>query len=500
MDKKITIIGGGIAGLSAGCYLQMNGYDTTIYETQNLPGGVCTAWDRKGYTFDGCIHWLIGSSPSDDFYYLWNELIDMKKKEFFDPEVYARVEGESPDEYIDLYTNIDKLEEELLKKAPEDENVIREMTGAVRKFVDLKLPISKAREVMGFSDGIKLMKRLLPYFKDMKKWGSISGEEFSEKFKNPILKNAIKNSFTPEMSFLFMIFNFTWMTKRSAGYPIGGSLEFSKDIEKRYKELGGVIKYNSKVSKIKVINGEAKSLLLESGEEIKSDIIISAADGYNTIFKMLDGKFINKKISDYYNNRKIFPSFIQVSLGIKKEFKNIPGQLWIPLNKDLKLDPKTTETHAELRIFNFDKTVAPEGSTAVTVIFPTYNYNYWIELRKNNNKQYRSEKKRIGEKVIEILENRFGNISNNIEVVDVSTPATFIRYTGNWKGSFEGWILTPDIALKQMDKALPGLKNFYMIGQWVEPGGGVPAVLMSGRNVTQIICKKDKKEFKTSSF
>lgn len=51
-----------------------------------------------------------------------------------------------------------------------------------------------------------------------------------------------------------------------------------------------------------------------------------------------------------------------------------------------------------------------------------------------------------------------------------------------------------------MTKTLPGLKNFYMAGQWVEPGGGgVPTAAMSGRNVTQIMCKGDKKKFVTST-
>jgi len=44
-------------------------------------------------------------------------------------------------------------------------------------------------------------------------------------------------------------------------------------------------------------------------------------------------------------------------------------------------------------------------------------------------------------------------------------------------------------------KELPGLKNFFMIGQWVEPGGGVPNVFQSGRNLAQIICKRDRKRF-----
>jgi phytoene dehydrogenase-like protein len=48
MKKNIKIIGAGISGLSAGCYLQMNGYETEIFEMNTIPGGLCTSWERKG--------------------------------------------------------------------------------------------------------------------------------------------------------------------------------------------------------------------------------------------------------------------------------------------------------------------------------------------------------------------------------------------------------------------------------------------------------------------
>jgi phytoene dehydrogenase-like protein len=70
MEKSIIIIGGGIAGLAAGCYGQMNGYQTQIFEMHYLPGGLCTSWERKGYTFDGCISYLYGAGRNKPFNYL----------------------------------------------------------------------------------------------------------------------------------------------------------------------------------------------------------------------------------------------------------------------------------------------------------------------------------------------------------------------------------------------------------------------------------------------
>jgi phytoene dehydrogenase-like protein len=100
------------------------------------------------------------------------------------------------------------------------------------------------------------------------------------------------------------------------------------------------------------------------------------------------------------------------------------------------------------------------------------------------------------------LERRLPGISGQIEVVDVSTPMTVERYTGNWQGSMEGWLMTPDtptdVMIKGLDKTLPGLANFYMAGQWVEPTGSVPGAASSGRGVIRMICKRDRKAFRTS--
>ena len=69
--RKVIIIGGGIAGLSCGCYLQMNGFQTEILEAGARPGGLCTAWHRGPYVFDGCLRWLIGTRPPSAFHQVW---------------------------------------------------------------------------------------------------------------------------------------------------------------------------------------------------------------------------------------------------------------------------------------------------------------------------------------------------------------------------------------------------------------------------------------------
>jgi len=74
MARSIIIIGAGMGGMAAGIYGQMNGYETQIFEMHTKPGGQCTSWKRKGYTFDACIHHFFGCKPGYHSYQLWHEL------------------------------------------------------------------------------------------------------------------------------------------------------------------------------------------------------------------------------------------------------------------------------------------------------------------------------------------------------------------------------------------------------------------------------------------
>jgi phytoene dehydrogenase-like protein len=499
MNKKVIIIGAGIAGLSAGCYLQMNGYDTEIFELNSLPGGLCTSWSRGGYTFDGCIHWLVGSSPKNNFYGLWNELIDMKKIEFKEFD-YHSVYSDSQGNTITFYNDFEKLKNELLSKAPEDKETLSNFLKAIKKFTKFSAPADVAPETASLMDAMKLVTKIIPYIGTYKKYFGISINEFAGLLKNKTLRNTYKVNDFEDMSVLFILMMHAWMCSGSAGYPIGGSLKFSQLIEKKYLELGGKINYRQKVNKIAVKDNKACGIITENGDVHKSDIVVSAADGYYTIYKMLDGNFINEKIERTYKSFKTFPSYIQVSLGVNYDFSDVPHMLKFPIDKKIKLDEETETDSINVRIFNFDKTMAPPGKTMMYSMLVTKNNSYWEYLRKNDRVRYQSEKDRIAKEVIDAIDKKIGNVKNNIEEIDVSTPATVIRYTNNWKGSYEGWIPTKQAGISNLKRTLPGLENFYMAGQWIEVGGGVPTSLMSGRNVTQLICKKEKKKFTTIHY
>jgi phytoene dehydrogenase-like protein len=80
-------------------------------------------------------------------------------------------------------------------------------------------------------------------------------------------------------------------------------------------------------------------------------------------------------------------------------------------------------------------------------------------------------------------------------MVDVATPATFERYTGNWQASFEGFLPTPATVRFGIPNRLPGFDNFFMAGQWVRAGGGIPTGVQMGREAIMQICKESRMRF-----
>lgn len=497
-DRSVIIIGAGIAGLSAGCYAQMNGYRTQIFEMHDRPGGLCTSWQRKNYTINGCIHLLLGCRPGSDFYRIWEELGAIQGRQIVNYEEFIRFEGTNGRTFI-LYGNIDQLEEHMMEIASEDHKLVREFIKGARMCTRFKMPpILKARELYGPIDGLELLFKILPHMGLLRKWFKISMRDFAARFKNPLLREAFSSMWFPEVPVLFTLMTISLLHKKTAGYPAGGSLEFSRAIERRYLDLGGQFQYSSRVSKIVVENNHAVAIRLEDGSEHRADFVISAADGYSTIFNMLDGKYANKKIRGYYQKLPIFPPLIYIALGINRSFEPIPGSttgLNFPLEETVSIAGKELN-RLGIRVHNFDPTLAPSGKTLAKVMIPS-NFAYWKPLGEDINR-YQAEKEQISDRVVAVLDKRFPGLSNLVEMLDVATPITYYRYTGNWQGSHQGWLVTPQTWKFRMKKNLPGLDNFYMAGQWVEPGGGVPSAAMSGRNVIQVLCKRDKKPFVTT--
>ena len=231
-DNSIIIIGAGFAGLAAGIYASLNGYKARIFEMHNLPGGLCTSWERKGYTFDCCIHWLVGSSPLSGMHDMWEETGVAKDRQIIDMDEYMRFE-DSAGRTLVLYTDIDRLEKHLLEFSPQDEKPIRKFTNGIRMCIPFDFPSKHDPFYKRIMKQIKTVSTFMLNGKKMKEWMNITCDSFAGEFKDPTLGEVFREMWGPRFSMVFMLFTFAYLHNKNAGYPIGGSMPMSKALESK---------------------------------------------------------------------------------------------------------------------------------------------------------------------------------------------------------------------------------------------------------------------------
>jgi phytoene dehydrogenase-like protein len=500
MPESVAIVGAGIAGLSAGCYAQMNGYESHIYELHSIPGGLCTSWQRGEYLFDGAIRYLSGTHPQSKVHRLWEELDLLEGQEIHYYDEFVCYEGADGRALV-LYTDIDRLEAHLLDLAPQDARPIRELSKALQQFTEMELPVDLTPS--GPAEMLELGQGMLPVLRPALRWRNVTIREFAERFRDPLLREALPDFFQfaePDFPMMLMLTTLANMNDREAGYPIGGSLAFARALADRYEALGGEIHYRSRVDKVLVDTRStphrAVGVSLDDGNQVRSDIVVSAADGHETLFEFLGGRYLDNRRRSYYLDLPVAKSILQVSLGVDADFSAEPPALSFPLPEPLVLG-NVPCARLVVKHYCFDPTMAPPGKSVLSV-WCGADYRYWRALRAES-ERYRAAKRNVAEQVIAALDRRYPGLKAQVEVIDVATPITYERYTANWRGAFAGWALTTRkmsmMMTGGMPKTLPGLERFYMCGQWVEPGGNVELSAASGRDVIKDICHERGQPF-----
>jgi phytoene dehydrogenase-like protein len=492
-SKRLLIIGGGISGLAAGCYAQMNGYETEIFEMHNLPGGLCTGWKRQGYTFDGCIHWLVGSNPRSRFHDFWLEIGAMEGKTFINHDEYIRVEDRYGRNCV-LYSDINKLEEHLIELSPADKPMIKELGRIIRRLARFPNMIDTPQELYGLVDMLKVLK-IFPFLNDIIKYDKMSVAEFAGQFQDTLIRDTLLSAMPPNTKVLYLLFTLAWFHNRDAGFPLGGSLEFAGSIADKYQQLGGRIHCGNKVEKIIVKDHKAVGLRLTDGTEHTGDFIFSSTHGYATMFTLLDGQYVDEVLEGYYKKLPTMTS-VQVSIGVDYDLTGEPPAFMQTLQVPVNMGGTTIES-VLLKHYCYDPSLAPEGKSVVISLIEV-PFDFWQQL-KDNPEAYQAEKQRLADLVIGALAVRYPGTRGRVEVIDVATPLTFVRYTNAYKGAYMSWLLTPQVKSLKIPRTLKGLSNLVMIGQWTSPPGGLPTALLTARWAVQVLCKQDQRKFSTKS-
>lgn len=496
--KKIIIIGGGIAGLSAGIFAQKNGFESVIYEKHAISGGECTGWSRQGYHVDGCIHWLTGTKKGSSLYDLWCQIGGLGEGiEIYSPESFAANYYEKKEKPLVYWRDLDRLKREWTEFSPEDAAAIQEFVDDINLVADMEMPVEKPMDMMNIIDYIKLGKQMKNAGMAMNRLMKYTLSEYASRFQNPLIRDMIENSMPEGYSASAVIFSLATFCSGSGDIPMGGSLAFAKRIENKYLSLGGKLCCSAEADEIIIENGQAKGIRLKNGETVKGDYVVAACDAHFTLHHLLKEKYPVKELDDCFQNREAYPvpTSVNIALGVDADLSNHYRTESFPC-EPFQLNNETISRIA-ISNYSYQKDFAPKGKTVVnsTINQSDQGYYYWKKLYTDNREQYNAEKQRLAEITVKAIEKQFPDLKGKIVILDVATPVTYERYCNAYHGAWMAFMMKANVKQKTLTGKIKGLKNCFLTGQWLQSPGGLPTAAATGKFVIQRICKNEKQSF-----
>lgn len=491
--KKVAIIGAGLAGFSAGIYLLDNGFDVEIYEKHLVPGGQCTGWYREGVFIDGCMHWVNGTNPESELFPLYKHIgaFDENTK-IYPTDYFAKflIDGEE----ITFYSDLKLLKKELLRISPKDCYQIHRFIRGITTYQRIKVPVEKPIDMMNLFELIKFGFGMIPVAFKMLVYKHTSTVEYSKKFKSPILQKVFSRIIGPNLNIHSLFYTMKTLSKKDSGVPEGGSLKLALRVKDKYLSKGGKLFLNHPVDKIIVEDKKAKGLLLENGNKIDADYVISAADLSFTMEHLLEGKYFDKDYHDKITHPNHYPvhTSFYISYVINQDISHIGKVTNIETDEFEILGQKVDNIH--IRNYSFDPSLN-KNMTTMTIIITLDDYVY-DDIKKLNCEEYLKLKAYIGEKCRQEIINKLNVNDENIKLLDVATPLTFERYNNAYKGAYMSFISTKHSKGLMRKGIVKGLNNFALCGQWIMPPGGLPIAIFTGKNAAYRVTKHFKKKWK----
>ncbi len=497
MSKKIVIVGGGVAGLSAGIYAQKAGFESEIYEKHVVAGGQCTGWNRKGFYIDNCISWLTNASENYGVWKVWTET-DFIKEGMLIRQHDAYYTSELDGKTVTFWTDLDKAQKELLAIAPEDKKEIKRLIKNVRNAsIGLQVPYSRPLDKMKALEFAKYGLASIKMIPVLKDYSKLSMGDLAARFKNPLLRKALLDYLPEDYCAFIFVSAYGTIVSGGGGVPEGGSSEAVERMVEKYKSLGGKLYLGKPVAKIETEGKAAKGIILESGEKIAADYVIASPDTYHTFHKLLDESLMPEPLKKAYADNKANPlgSSFQCAFSYDGKGEEFGRRFFYDCSGFNLAGRKITRMNVK-NYSAFEPKHAPEGKALIQVkILENENeYLYWENLYKTDKKKYNEEKKNAAKEIERMIYERFPSAKGKLELLDVWSPYTYTRYCNAYRGVYMSFITTKHSkGTFNIPGVIKNLDNVFLAGQWLQLPGGLPVAITTGKFAVQRIMNLEGK-------
>ena len=493
-EYDAIIIGSGLGGLSCAAAFARQGFKPLLIEQHYKVGGYATTFMRPGgYEFDVSLHsTTIGERNGiHNLIPGYPEIEDVE----FEPHpnlyrvIFPDYDIKVPQKNITAYIN------KLTELFPDEKNGI---DGIFEDMEGITNDIEKYSAAGGKVD-MNTFANDFPYLVKgfNRTWGSLVDARITNSKLKAIVSSLWGYYGLPPSKlspYYYAMPTFGYL-KNGGYYPRGKSQKISDAFEKFIEEQGGKVMIKSRVEKILTKDNTAYGVVTDDGKEYTAKVVISNANTFDTFNKMLDDKGALKDYLERMENLSVSLSSFQVFLGLKKDLVKETGVTDTEIFYNTSYDPDADYEsmkkadldnggYAVTLYDNVYRGYSPKGKNTLNIL-TLQGFDHWGKYKddyfKDNKDEYNKEKERMADILIDKTEKTLlPGLRDAIEVKEIGTPLTNIRYTSNYKGAIYGFDQTLDNSGNTRLGHSTPIKNLFLSGAWTSPGHGYGGVIYSG--------------------
>ncbi len=497
-DYDAIVVGAGLGGLSASAFLARAGKHVLLLERHNVPGGYATSFVRGRFEFETSLHELSGLGHPDRRGRLWdllNQCGVAEKVEFLP----------IPDFYRSVFPGLDMVipcerqgwEDVLCAQFPKSADGIKRLTA-------LMIALDDQVQRFGSEGQEAIMKDPGAFTELMTYTNATTAEVLEKEIPEPEARAVIAQLWgyygAPPSMLSFILFAVATATylKYGPAHIRGKSQAMSQAFVDVVEEQGGEVRLNTGVSRILTDDGRVRGVVTSAGEEILAPYVVCNVNPLVTCTQLIGAD----KIPSWYLKRlswgQVGPGISCVYLGLDRDCEYLGlDHHEIAVNADYDLEAHwrgmsdITGEPPEVFVTPYnvvDFEASPPGTGNVVLAF-LHDAAPWLKL---NPAEYLEAKERMASSALDVAERLSPELRKHIEVMEVSTPITNMRFTSNPAGTYIGYMYTPqDTAVMRIPNRGP-LEGLFFANAWVRLGGGYQTCINSGRQAAMDVLAEMK--------
>ncbi|MBI5905537.1 MAG: NAD(P)/FAD-dependent oxidoreductase [Deltaproteobacteria bacterium] len=466
-EYDAIVIGAGLAGLSCANALLNRGKSVCVLEKEPKVGGCQSFFRRNGFLFESCLHSVAET-------YDGGPVLAVLKAIGVEPPSFVRLDPAFcyvfPDRTFAVPQEMRDQKDSLKREFPEEAAGIDQLFDRMDRIYDGLGKLPEVTPPVAENVGLVFQDLLDKFLTDGKLKAVISG--FWGYLGIPPSKAS---------SLVLSGFNAS-IGNHGNFFPREGVLGILTPLRNGILSRGGKIFTNAKVSKIIVGDGKAEGVILESGEFVRGNAVISNVDALTTFFGMAGEQHLPAAFSERLRGLEPTLSALSVYLGIRNDVP-LPGNLSVAnlvypgydMERQYEAIRRVEieEMPYALSIPTFvNPSVAPPGHHIVSLFMA-------VPYGLPDGASWREKKDEFTDRFIRVAEKAIPGLRSRIVVKESATPDTLVRYTGNRFGAVGGWDYTPaSIANRPVNRS--PIEGLWLTGHWTVPGVGIHGAIQSG--------------------